>query len=92
MFVGIHMNAIIIFSVSHLFFSSSVVAMTTSRLTGVCMTSNDVPGINQFMKITIARSLETYCREERHYDSDLASESEDCDWFDTENQRCRLFD
>ena len=35
---------IISFSVSHLLFSSSVVAMSTSRLTGVCMTSNSYQG------------------------------------------------
>ena len=56
--LDIHMNAIIIFSVSHLLFSSSVVAMTRSRLTGVCMTSNDVPGISSWrLRLPILRRL-----------------------------------
>ena len=56
--LDIHMNAIIIFSVSHLLFSSIVVAMTTSRLTGVCMTSNDAPGISSWrLRLPILRRL-----------------------------------
>ena len=40
MTLDMHMNAIIIFLSISPAFSSSVVAMSTSRLTGVCMTSN----------------------------------------------------
>ena len=58
MTLDMHMNAITIFLSVSPSFSSSVLTMLTSRLTGVCMTNNSYQ--DQFLKITIARSLKTF--------------------------------
>ena len=62
-------------------FSSSVMTMSTSRCTGVCMT-------NHSCRESILE--EYYCKEEKQYDSEL--ESEDDEWTGTENHWCPLLD
>ena len=89
MTLDMHMNAITFFLSVSPSFSSSVVTMSTSRLTGVCMTNNSYH--KSVLKDYDCPFLqELHCQEERQYDSDF--ESEDDGWHGTDNLRCPLLD
>ena len=87
MTLDMHMNAVTIFLCVSPSFSSSVLTMLTSRLTGVCMTNNSYQ--QSVLEDNDCPFLEDFhCKEERQYDSDF--ESEDDEWLGTENQWCSL--
>ena len=65
--------------------------MSTSSLTGVCMTSNShQESVHEDYDCPFFG--DSHRREERQYDSDLESEGPENEWLGTENQRCPLLD
>ena len=87
--LDMYMFAVTIFLIISPSFSSSVVTMSTSRLTGVCMKT--IRTKNHFLKITMAHFLKTLIARKKS-NAILTVRVKEDERPGTENQKCPLLD